>query len=124
MAGVDTTKQWWIGLKVDETSRDLYWADGRRGLAWSNWLKGEPNNFEEGDPCVRMVYKKSVWQWRDNLCSVNYSFICRDKYGEIEISGGGEYTSLKTYFEIKDMNFSKFIIRLLENNLKVHCYVL
>merc|ERR1719494_1005647 len=80
MADIDTTKQWWIGVKVDETDRSFHWADGRTGLAWSNWKKGEPNNFQEGDPCVRLAYAKSVWQWKDNLCSVTYAFICRDRY--------------------------------------------
>ena len=84
MSGLDTAKQWWIGVKVNETDRTFYWADGRTGLAWSNWKKGEPNNFAEGDPCVRLAYANSVWQWKDNLCSVSYAFICREKYGEIK----------------------------------------
>ena len=92
MADIDTTKQWWIGVKVDETDRSFHWADGRTGLAWSNWKKGEPNNFQEGDPCVRLAYAKSVWQWKDNLCSVTYAFICRDRYGKICFEGGYPYS--------------------------------
>ena len=86
MAGVDTTKQWWIGVKVDETNHtSLYWADGEVSF-WSNWMKNEPNNFAEGDPCVRMKYHKTnFWQWKDNVCSVSYGFICRESDGKLEI---------------------------------------
>ena len=73
-------------MKVNATDRTLYWADGRTGLAWSNWKKGEPNNFGQGDPCVRIRYQtnKGVWQWSDNVCSVSYAFICGEKFGEIK----------------------------------------
>ena len=84
MSGLDTSKQWWIGVKVNATDRTLYWADGRTGLAWSNWKNGEPNNFGQGDPCVRIRYQKGVWKWSDNVCSVSYAFICGEKFGEIK----------------------------------------
>ena len=86
MAGVETNKQWWIGVKVKEADRiTLYLADGQTSLTWSNWKLGEPNSFSEGDSCVRMRIQDNVWKWSDSFCFRKYGFICRQKYGEIKM---------------------------------------
>ena len=85
MAGADTAKQWWIGVKVNATDRiTLYLAHGQTRSTWSNWnLEAkEPNSLSEGDSCVRMKIQDNVWKWSDAFCKKKYGFICRHEYGE------------------------------------------
>ncbi|KAJ8306911.1 hypothetical protein KUTeg_014995 [Tegillarca granosa] len=50
------------------------WIDGS-ATDFTNWNKGEPNNFKDNEDCVE--YSMQTSNWNDNNCYLSNSFICK-----------------------------------------------
>ncbi|CAH1796584.1 unnamed protein product [Owenia fusiformis] len=75
----------WIGLRDTIEQGKYYWVDGSP-LNYTNWMRGEPNNYYPGEDCVEVHGPGEYpWgggfypgAWNDDVCEGrNKSFICR-----------------------------------------------
>ncbi|XP_061401398.1 lectin subunit alpha-like [Musca vetustissima] len=75
----------WIGhhdefnSKKDKT-RTWYSVATGSPIAYSNWNKGEPNNYKGNEHCTE-ISVKADFKWNDEKCDENYyGFICEEHY--------------------------------------------
>ncbi|KAG6922175.1 C-type lectin domain family 4 member G [Chelydra serpentina] len=70
-------KQYWIGLHDVGNEGTFIWVDDSP-VSYSNWARGEPNNFGSGEDCV-MMFKDG--KWNDATCGMNGDgWICEKKW--------------------------------------------
>ncbi|XP_073478526.1 uncharacterized protein [Aquarana catesbeiana] len=62
-------KRFWIGLR--KVSKDWKWVD-ETVLTFTNWNRGEPNNYASQEHCTEMV----AGVWNDLDCSNTIDYIC------------------------------------------------
>ena len=85
-----------------------YESDGK-AVDWTNWHKGEPNDWGKGEDCVRSGHGHGgVNKWNDSPCNDKYSIIC-------EKSGKPIYESYKYDLFVIFHNFSLIFMR------QMHC---
>ncbi len=71
---------YWIGLTDAETEGDWKWSDGSNFTGYTNWMSGDPNNYNNQD-CVAIV-KGNFYggvrdgEWHDDKCSNLKGYIC------------------------------------------------
>ncbi len=63
----------WLGL-TDITEEDVWVWDGRTS-AFTNWNRGEPNDWGPGEDCVQMT---TSGRWNDVSCQSFLNFFCED----------------------------------------------
>ncbi|CAH1779946.1 unnamed protein product [Owenia fusiformis] len=69
--------QAWIGLHDLSTEGKFAWTDGTP-YNFSNWHKGEPNDWRNNEDCV--VMKKTASEmgaWNDGRCHLKIRYICK-----------------------------------------------
>ena len=49
------------------------WSDGTT-LRYTNWKRGEPNNWDENEDCIHLY---ADGKWNDIPCSTPSSFVCK-----------------------------------------------
>ena len=75
------SKDYWIGLTDAEVESEWKWADGRRHTGYTNWVVGQPNNYNNQD-CVA-IRKGNFYdtdydgEWHDDSCTDKKGFICQ-----------------------------------------------
>ncbi|XP_074977645.1 C-type lectin domain family 4 member G isoform X2 [Caretta caretta] len=70
-------KQYWIGLHDVSNEGTFIWVDDS-SVSYSNWDRGEPNNFGSGEDCVMML---KDGKWNDAACTMNGDgWICEKKW--------------------------------------------
>ena len=69
--------KFWLGIHdISNEGKFTYDSDGK-DLVWTNWHKGEPNDWGKGEDCVRSGHgHRGVNKWNDSPCNDKYSFIC------------------------------------------------
>ncbi|KAK6180703.1 hypothetical protein SNE40_008704 [Patella caerulea] len=74
---IDKKGAYWIGLQDQDRENVFTWLDGITDLNYTNWKKGQPNNYAGGENCA-MIYGtgNTKGQWNDDSCSKSYYFIC------------------------------------------------
>ncbi|XP_076455860.1 macrophage mannose receptor 1-like [Babylonia areolata] len=77
-----TEGDWWIGLNDRDSENGHVWSDGQ-GVVYTNWLPGEPNDYNGREDCVLWhltdsnVTDGSVpYGWQDANCYVARRYIC------------------------------------------------
>ena len=65
----------WIGLHRLSGGNSWGWIDGTP-VDYTNWKRGEPNNFFWMEDCVTM-YTAGPWLWNDRSCSDRHTFVCQ-----------------------------------------------
>ncbi|XP_035985191.1 ladderlectin-like [Fundulus heteroclitus] len=71
------SKETWIGgTNAQETSVWL-WSDGSP-LRYTNWCRGEPNNYKGGQLCLVINYSGEKC-WDDDFCYVQLPSVCAKK---------------------------------------------
>ena len=74
---------YWIGIRIEvhsltHDSKDFYYvsrAPKNPSLAYDGWGKGEPNNLDNKEDCVR-VSSKNMLEWADDNCAKKMFSIC------------------------------------------------
>ncbi|KAL9963792.1 hypothetical protein ACROYT_G027335 [Oculina patagonica] len=71
---------YWIGLTDAETENEFKWTDGSELTGYTNWMSGDPNNYDNHD-CVGIVnghFYRGVYdgEWHDDQCSKAKGYIC------------------------------------------------
>ena len=63
---------------IDKTNEGQFTYDSDGGaLCWTNWHKGEPNDWGKGEDCTRSGAKRSKNKWNDSPCErEKYSVVC------------------------------------------------
>ena len=64
-------RRYWIGLS-DFDEGEWIWTDGTRLTGYTNWEKGQPNDYGNQDCGVI----KSNAKWGDNKCWLQLGYIC------------------------------------------------
>ena len=61
--------QMWLGLKKMHPEDHFHWVDGSPLGGYTNWIPGEPNNFDGRELCTEMLLSK-FWlnKWNDVNC--------------------------------------------------------
>ena len=65
------TGAFWIGATDETVEGQWEWITGET-WTYSNWMSGEPNDFNNGEDCGEM----SDGQWNDNGSSYMIGFVC------------------------------------------------
>ena len=67
----------WLGIHdISNEGKFIYDSDGK-DLVWTNWNTGEPNNWRNGEDCVRSDDRSAgKYKWNDDKCDSKYSIIC------------------------------------------------
>ena len=67
-----TGKYWWLGLRRDDTHRNIFkWSDGSLPT-FTNWSPNEPNNHGGAEDCASYHnYANSQGTWNDFSCLSN-----------------------------------------------------
>jgi len=67
------TEPVWIGLNLNA---DGGWAwTSNRPVTYTNWNKGEPNDYNGGEDCVEMAGEDALWN--DINCDKKIGYLCR-----------------------------------------------
>ena len=70
----------WIGGTDQETEGTWKWTDGS---AWNftQWATSprQPNNFWEGDDCLRLWHLNAKVRWYDEDCKIEHKFVCSQR---------------------------------------------
>ncbi|XP_072174350.1 macrophage mannose receptor 1-like [Diadema setosum] len=72
----DITFNVYIGLSDTQSGGRYLWTDGS-GVDFTNWARGEPNNYGHGDCAEMMFHQERVGLWNDNDCNIANGYICR-----------------------------------------------
>ncbi|XP_072020262.1 macrophage mannose receptor 1-like [Amphiura filiformis] len=73
----DLTYSMWIGLSDRTFNHQFVWADGTV-VDFTNWNNGEPNDADEDEDCVEMIYREDdVGEWNDLACATINGFVCQ-----------------------------------------------
>ncbi|XP_005187789.2 lectin subunit alpha [Musca domestica] len=62
------------------TNRPFYWSASGKGMTYSYWYPGEPNNERNQENCVQTFAYSPDFQWNDVTCTNQYGFICEDQH--------------------------------------------
>ena len=66
----------WLGATDVVTENKWFWAQSDTPLTYfSDWLKGEPNNYNSEEDCLTFNYDKR--HWNDVPCTYKYPFVCQ-----------------------------------------------
>ena len=68
----------WLGIHdISNEGKFTYESDGK-AVDWTNWHKGEPNDFRKGEDCTRSGHgHNDVNKWNDSPCErEKYSVVC------------------------------------------------
>lgn len=73
-----TTKQHWIALNDLATNGKYFWSSNGQPAGWTNWIPGEPNNYQSNEHCVHITTSNAhdLFRWNDNNCARLFDFIC------------------------------------------------
>lgn len=59
----------WVGIERDCDNDELYWEDGT-DIEYSNWLEGQPDNFEGKENCGHLYLTgEREGSWNDRPCN-------------------------------------------------------
>jgi len=73
-----TKRDTWIGLNDAAKEGNWVWTSGERAN-FTNWGKGEPNNFNDGEDCAVLRTQNKLGvprKWNDAWCSIQNGAIC------------------------------------------------
>jgi len=76
--------KYWMGI-IDKTNEGQFTYDSDGGaLCWTNWHKGEPNDWGKGEDCTRSGHgHNDVNKWNDSPCErEKYSVVCEKSVNE------------------------------------------
>jgi hypothetical protein len=68
-------ENFWIGANDIDIEDDWVWESDKSKLLFSDWLDGEPNNYNNED-CGIMRWHNSLYRWIDDKCHRPYLYIC------------------------------------------------
>lgn len=93
----NTTKQYFIGYKVDDKSNTFQWVDGSTST-YLNWKGGEPNG---GGNCT--IFQANINGWVDGDCNKALTSICRvaGNFNKTNFNLHWKSFCLKKYTELK-----------------------
>nr|A7X413.1 RecName: Full=C-type lectin lectoxin-Lio3; Short=CTL; Flags: Precursor [Erythrolamprus poecilogyrus]ABU68502.1 Lectoxin-Lio3 [Erythrolamprus poecilogyrus] len=66
----------WFGLSLSKTRGFWLWPDGSM-VTFTNWGKGEPNNFWDMESCAALTAASGYLSWNDKNCGLLHYFICQ-----------------------------------------------
>eukprot|EP00117_Sycon_ciliatum_P008894 scpid15029/ scgid11407/ Macrophage mannose receptor 1; C-type lectin domain family 13 member D; C-type lectin domain family 13 member D-like; Macrophage mannose receptor 1-like protein 1 len=68
------SRAYWFGLN-DQGTEGTYQYTSNMPITHTNWARGQPNNWRNGQDCVE--FWSSTGKWNDNNCSVPLPYICQ-----------------------------------------------
>ena len=69
--------EFWIGISDRENEGTFVYDSDGKDLVWTNWNTGEPNDWRNGEDCVRSDDRSAgKYKWNDDKCDSKYSIIC------------------------------------------------
>lgn len=74
----NTNERFWIGYNDHANEKTFVWTDGYNATNYTNWRKGEPNNYGNED-CVEINFYNGFWN--DEKCDNMFSYICKRQKG-------------------------------------------
>ena len=72
-AAISAKRAFWFGLN-DQLAEGQYKYTSNMPITYTNWARGQPNNWRNGQNCVE--FWSSTGAWNDNNCSAPMPFIC------------------------------------------------
>ncbi|XP_062283202.1 macrophage mannose receptor 1-like [Scomber scombrus] len=86
----------WIGLYHDMDS--LRWSDRHAEVEFTNWAKGQPDNYKSGEHCTEMY---NTGEWNDVPCNGTLQAVCSSVRGSdvtfILINSTMSWTEAQSY---------------------------
>ncbi|XP_052079665.1 natural killer cells antigen CD94-like [Mytilus californianus] len=71
-------KSYWLGGDDKLSEGTWIWASSRTKFLFTDWDDREPNNYNDGEDCIRIA-RKFDFKWGDAECSKKYRFICEKR---------------------------------------------
>lgn len=99
-ATIASQRAFWFGLN-DQGKEGLYSYTSKMPITYTNWARGQPNNWRGGQNCVELW--SSTGQWNDNNCSTVLPFICsvyNSKYGDVASHVSPSMINAFSYIEL------------------------
>jgi hypothetical protein len=56
----------WIGANDIEIEDDWVWESDKSNLFFSDWVVGEPNNWDDDENCGKIIWYNRRYKWNDN----------------------------------------------------------
>ena len=67
----------WLGANdLGETGKYIWYATGRQ-LDFSNWSKGNPDNYKGLEHCAH-IWDQTDFEWNDTVCTGKIGYICEE----------------------------------------------
>jgi hypothetical protein len=66
---------WWLGLSDQAQEGQYVWTDGT-STNYTNWMEGEPNNWEGSENCIHLV-DWAGGAWNDLNCDATARYVCK-----------------------------------------------
>jgi hypothetical protein len=74
-------RKFWIGF-TNLNRPNYQWIDNSP-ITWTNWIGGQPDNFNNIENCAEM---RNDQRWNDANCYVNQGWLCKITKGLIPLS--------------------------------------
>ncbi|CAB3379369.1 Hypothetical predicted protein [Cloeon dipterum] len=73
----ETKRTFWASGTDLGSEGTFYWnGTGSKVEGFTNFDKGEPNNFNGTEHCLELVAHDGAIYWNDNNCNISFDFIC------------------------------------------------
>lgn len=63
-------------MKLHVNSSQFYWLTTGAPATYTNWLAGEPNNYQGVENCIQWMFRKDNRGWNDWNCAIEMRYIC------------------------------------------------
>ncbi|XP_064607952.1 C-type lectin-like [Liolophura sinensis] len=70
---------WTSGADLD-TEGSWRWTNTDRGVNYTDWKPGQPNNVGDRQNCLVLDYPEDNYTWGDEYCDLEKPFICQMSY--------------------------------------------
>ncbi|ESO94148.1 hypothetical protein LOTGIDRAFT_161348 [Lottia gigantea] len=75
---INQNGKYWIGLIDMDTENAFTWIDTETDYNYTNWIQGQPDNFNGQENCVSVIGKSNnEGKWNDDQCNKKLYFICQ-----------------------------------------------
>lgn len=77
----------WMGATALGNEPYFYWMGRNRAMTFTDWVKGDPNNFDGYEDCMELRFESDL-KWNDCPCDEKKNFVCEEQISKAHQATG------------------------------------